>query len=100
MNLAENRNAGGFISPEPVKVPVEWNGHAFDVWVKHLSFGDMENLYSSDDRSRSARLIAAAVLLGEQKEAISYEDAYRLHVGLATKLIEAFNQVNGQKKAT
>lgn len=95
MNLSEIRNAGGFIPAEPVRVPVEWKEFKFDVWVKRLSFGDVESLFGSDDRSRSARMIAAAVLLGENKEPISYDDAYRLDVSLATKLIEAFNSVNG-----
>ena len=95
MNLSELKNAGAFISTEPVKVPVEWKEHRFDVWVKRLSFGDVETLFAADDRSRSARMIACAVLLGENKEPISYEDAFRLDVSLASKLIEAFNSVNG-----
>lgn len=95
MNLAEIRNAGGFIPPEPVRVPVEWKQYRFDVWVRRLSFGDVEHLFGADDRSRSARMIAAAVLLGENQEPISYEDACRLDVTLASKLIEAFNTVNG-----
>ena len=95
MNLAEIRTAGGFIPAEPVKVPVEWKEHKFDVWVKRLSFGDVESLFAADDRSRSARMIACAVLLGENKEPISYDDAFRLDVSLASKLIEAFNSVNG-----
>lgn len=95
MNLSELKNAGAFISTEPVKVPVEWKEHKFDVWVKRLSFGDVETLFAADDRSRSARMIASAILLGENKEPISYDDAYRLDVSLASKLIEAFNSVNG-----
>lgn len=95
MNLSEIKAAGGFIPAEPVKVPVEWKEYKFDVWVKRLSFGDVEGLFAADDRSRSARMIAAAVLLGENKEPISYDDAYRLDVSLASKLIEAFNSVNG-----
>jgi len=95
MNLSEIKAAGGFIPAEPVKVPVEWKEYKFDVFVKRLSFGDVEALFAADDRSRSARMIAAAVLLGENKEPISYEDAYRLDVSLASKLIEAFNSVNG-----
>lgn len=95
MNLSELRNAGAFISAEPVKVAVEWKDYTFDVHVKRLSFGDVESLFATDDRSRSARMIAAAVLLGENKEPISYADAYALDVSLATKLIEAFNSVNG-----
>jgi len=100
MNLAEIRNAGGFVSAEPVKTQIEWNKHRFDVWVKRLSFGDVEAIYATDDRSRSARMISSAVLLGEDKEPISYDDALRLDVALATKLIEALNSVNGmdQKK--
>lgn len=95
MNLQEIKAAGGFIPAEPVKVPVEWKEYKFDVWVKRLSFGDVESLFAADDRSRSARMIAAALLLGENKEPISYDDAYRLDVSLASKLIEAFNSVNG-----
>lgn len=101
MNLAEIRNAGAFISPEPVKVAIEWKTYKFDVYVKLLAFGDVESLHASDDKSKFARMIATAILLGENKEPISYDDAYRLDVGLATKLIEAFNSVNNvdQKKA-
>lgn len=101
MNLAEIRNIGGFVSAEPVKLPVTWKEHTFDVFVKRLSFGDVEKLYGFEDGARSARMISAAILLGEDKEPISYDDAYRLDVSLATKLIEAFNTVNGidQKKS-
>lgn len=100
MNLAEIRNAGGFVPAEPIKVEIEWKDYRFDVWVKRLSFGDMENLYGSDDRSRSARMISTTILLGDKQEPISYDDAFRLEVGLAAKLIEAFNVANGidQKK--
>ena len=94
------KRQGGFISAEPVKHAVEWKELTFDVWVKRLSFGVVETLYGNDDRSRSASMIAATILLCDSKEEISYEDAYRLDVGLATKLIDAFNAVNSvdQKK--
>lgn len=96
MNLAEIRNAGGFIQGQPERVPVKWREYEFDVFVKRLSFGDVERLFNGeDDRSRSAAMIAACVLMGENKEPISYNDAYQLEVTLATKLIEAVNQVNG-----
>jgi hypothetical protein len=100
MNLAEIRNIGAFVSVEPVKQGIEWKEFRFDVFVKRLSFGDIETLYSIEEGSRSARMISTAILLGENQEAISYDDAFRLDVGLATKLIEAFNVVNGldQKK--
>lgn len=96
MNLAEIKAAGGFIPAEPLKVPVQWGGHQFDVYVKRLSFGDVEELFTAGDRSKSARMIAASVLLGEDREPISYEDAYRLDVTLASKLIEAINKVNSK----
>lgn len=95
MNLAEIRNIGGFVPAEPTKREIVWKDYRFDVFVKRLSFGDVEQLYSVNDGSRSARMIAAAVLLGENKEPITYADACRLDVSLATKLIEAFNAVNG-----
>lgn len=100
MNLAEIRSAGGFIPAEPVKVDVQWKEYRFDVWVKRLSFADAESLYAFDGQSRTAKMISTAILLGENKEAITYEDACRLDVELAAKLIEALNQINGldQKK--
>lgn len=100
MNLTEIKNAGGFVSGEPVKAAVKWKEYTFDVWIKRLSFGDVETLHGSEGQSRFARMIATAILLGEDKEPISYEDALRLDVGLAMKLIEALNVVNNvdQKK--
>ncbi|TVO53159.1 phage tail assembly chaperone family protein, TAC [Denitromonas halophila] len=96
MNLSELKKAGGFIHAEPVKSPVHWRGHSFDVFVKRLAFGDVEALLAGqDDRSRSAKMIAASILLGPDQEPISYDDAYRLDVSLATKLIEAINTANG-----
>ena len=49
MNLAEFTSIGGFIPVEPVRHEVKWKEHRFDVYVKRLSFGDVENLYGSDD---------------------------------------------------
>lgn len=100
MNLNEIRNLGAFVSPDPVKVEVEWEEHKFDVWVKQLSFGELETFEMNAEGSRSAQIISASILLGEAKEPIKYEDAYRLDPKLAGKLIEAFNKVNGldQKK--
>lgn len=99
MNLAELKTLGGIVTEEPVKQKVEWKEHSFDVHVKRLSFGDVEAIYGNpDDESKSARMISKAILLGEELEPISYEDALRLDVSLATKLIEAFNIANGMEK--
>ena len=100
MNLAEIRNAGGFIPADPVKVEIQWKDYRIDVFVKRLSFADVESLYSFDGTSRTAKMIATAILLGENHEPISYDDACRLDVELAARLIEALNSVNAidQKK--
>lgn len=44
MNLEQLRTAGGFVALDPVKVPVAWKAHNFDVFVRQLSFGDVERL--------------------------------------------------------
>ena len=100
MNLAEIRNAGGFIPAEPVKVEIKWKEHTFDVWVKRLSFGEVENLHAAEGGPNIRRMISAAILLGEDKEPITYEEAFQLEVSLAMVLIDAFNSVNNidQKK--
>lgn len=94
MNLSELRNAGAFVPSEPVKVAVAWKEYTFDVYVRRMAFGDVEALFSGAAEGRSARLIAAAILLGEDREPITFEDACRLDVSLASKLVEAFNEVN------
>ena len=100
MNLAEIRNAGGFIPAEPVKVEIQWKEFRVDVFVKRLSFADMEGLYAFDGQSRTAKMISTAILLGENQEPISYDDACRLDTELAVKLLEALNNINAidQKK--
>ncbi len=42
MNIEQLRTAGGFVALEPVKVPVTWKEHTFDVFIRHLSFGDVD----------------------------------------------------------
>lgn len=96
MKLAELKKAGGFIDREPQLVPVKWRDYEFDIHVKKLSFGAVEQLFQeSDEKSRSARMISACVLMGEDKEPLSYRDAYDLEVTLATELINAINRING-----
>ncbi|WP_291986386.1 phage tail assembly chaperone family protein, TAC [Candidatus Accumulibacter sp. ACC007] len=92
MNLEQLRTAGGFIPLEPVKVPVAWKGNDFDVYIRQLSFGDVERLTSAENST--VALIAASVLLGDDKTPLAAADAERLNVSLATKLLEAINLVN------
>ena len=92
MNLEQLRTAGGFISAEPVKVPLAWNGNDFDVYIRRLSFGDVENLTSNGNRASA--LLAAAVLLGEDKTPLTLADAERLETSLAVAFLTAVNSVN------
>lgn len=94
MNMNDLRAMGAFIPGEPEKVSIEWKGNTFDVHVKRLAFGDVEQLMSAEG-SRSAAMLAAAVLLGDEREPLTLADAERLDVSLAGKLIEAVNKVNG-----
>lgn len=97
MNLAELKKVGGIVDCEPVRVPVEWNGHKFDVLVKKLAFAEVEKarvMLAGDGKSQGAALIAAAVVMADTGENISYDDAAALNVGLATKLMDAVVQVN------
>ena len=106
MDLRQLKSRGGFVSPRPVPVEVEWT-HTLDdgqevtdqftVHVLRQSFGTMEELLTSDDdRSKSAAFIASCVRFGEAgKERMSYDDAYQLDPGLAAVLIGAIYRING-----
>jgi hypothetical protein len=109
MKLQELRDLGGFVPVEPVERVVTWTrpvdgelkSDTFSVLIKRQSFGVIEKLLmaENDDRSRSARFLAESILLGDGKERMSYEDAYRLEPSLASALIEAVNAVNGTGRA-
>lgn len=96
MNIEQLRNAGAFVAADVVKVPVQWNDLAFDVCVKRIAFAEAERLMHEAENP-SVALIAAAVLLGDEQTPISREDAERLDVALAGKLLEAVNKVNAPK---
>lgn len=105
MLLKDLIDKGGFVSAEPVKKSIEWvhdvDGSEvtdkFDVWILKQSFGHMERVWSGpDDKSRSAALISECVRFGENaEERLTYDQAFNLHPGLATVLMVAFNEVNG-----
>lgn len=96
MNLQELKTMGAFVTAEPVKASITWKDNVFDVYIKQLAFGEVERMLRDENRS-SVGLIAAAVLFGEEKEPISLEDAERLDVSLAAKLLEAVNEANAGK---
>jgi hypothetical protein len=105
MKLAELKAAGGFVSGEPVKTPVRWERGEevieFSVHVRRLSFGEYERLYidpKDKERSRTAGLIAASILLGEKgDEPMTYKDAFQLDTSLAQALIAAIREVSRPK---
>ncbi len=95
MNLQELKSLGACIDPTPQKVPIKWKGHDVDVFVRRLAFGDVERLATTEG-SKSAAMLAACILLGDEQEPLTLSDAERLDVSLAGKLIEAVNTVNGE----
>ena len=105
MKLSELKAAGGFVSPEPVKTHVKWQRGEdvteFDIHVRRLSFGEFERIYvdpKDKERSRTAALISASVLLGEKAdEPITYKDAFQLEPTLASALVAAITEVSRPK---
>lgn len=93
MNLQDLQQAGAFVSTEPQKFPVEWKEHKFDVHVIALSFGDVERITSASGSTCS--LLAASILLGDDKQPLTLEQAERLDVSLAAALLQAVNAING-----
>lgn len=107
MNLAQLQAAGAFVEAAPVKTSVTWTRRnadgeevtdVFDVWVRRRSFGTLERVAMlGEDRSKSAKMLSECVLLGDQQEPLSYEQAYQLDPGLAFILIEAVKDVGAPK---
>lgn len=94
MNLEQLKAAGAFVPRDNVKTEIEWNDNTFDIYVRRLAFGDVERMLNTEGNP-SVAMIAAAVLLGDDQEPISFDDADRLDVTLAAKLVAAVNSVNG-----
>jgi hypothetical protein len=99
---------GGFAATKPVKkhIAFEIDGNALeaDIFVRQIGIGEYEDVYLADDkdkRSKTAKIIAESVTLGEDgKERISFDDAYRMKPSLASAILDAFNEVNGAKKSS
>ena len=107
MNLAQLQAAGAFVEAAPVKTPVTWTrqnaageevSDSFDVWVRRRSFGTLERVAMlGEDRSKSAKMLSECILLGEEQEALSYEQAYQLDPSLAFALVQAVKDVGAPK---
>ena len=107
MNLAQLQAAGAFVEAAPVKTPVTWTrqnatgeevSDTFDGWVRRRSFGTLERVAMlGEDRSKSAKMLSECILLGEEQEALSYEQAYQLDPSLAFALVQAVKDVGAPK---
>jgi hypothetical protein len=96
MNLDQLKAAGGFVDPTPVKQSVTWQGVTFDVYIRRHSFAEFERLhveYAKGGKAQGALMLSTYLLLGDDKQPMSYEDAARLEPTLAKELVEALNKV-------
>ena len=108
MKLTDLKSRGAFVGNVPQRKTIQWSQidpgtgervtDNVDIFVRPLSFGDVERIYvngfGGDDRSRAAALICARVLLGENaEERLSYEEAYSLEPGLGAAMIKAIEDV-------
>lgn len=106
--LKDLKQIGGQVPTKPIKKEItftlEGEEYTASIFVKKLGIGEYEALYLVDDkdnRSRTAKTISTAITLGEDgKEAISFQDAYRLQTPLASAMLQAFGEVNGGKKSS
>lgn len=102
MKLSDLQQAGGLVSDEPVDKDVEWHHggqtHKFKVRIQPLAYGDFDRILTGHDteRSQNAALIAASVLVDDDKP-MPYQTAYRLKPSLASALIKAVGDVNDTK---
>lgn len=97
--------AGGFAPAHPVKREVRWTNdegqeYAFDVWVKHVSFGGASEIARSDKKEALAETIQHFIQFEDdagERVSLTYEQAISLKSGLGFALLDAFNEVNGSK---
>lgn len=107
-SLKELQALGGFVPDKPIRKEIKFTldcdeEYSATIYVKKLSVGDYESLFvdGNDERGRTAKIIAESITLGEDgKERISFQQAYKLHPGLAAAMVAAFNEVNLSKKSS
>jgi len=108
MELSELKAKGAFIEGVPEPVEVEWThidketgDITIDTFIVHVlrkSVGWMDRAFKrarADGGSQTAAIIAEGIRFGENaNERITYEEASKLDIDLATALSTAFNKVN------
>lgn len=101
--FAELKALGAFVDGEPVQKSISFKLDGDDaitatIFVKKLSVGESERIFlasGADKESRTAKMIAELVLLGDGSERLSFQDAYKLHPRIAQAMIQAIGEVNG-----
>lgn len=105
--LKDLQKVGCFVPEAPVPRTIVFKGddgkdYDASVFVKKLGVADYESLFvgGAQSRSHSAMAIHVGIRLGEKgDEVIPYELAMRMDKGLASALMDVFNEVNGPKKS-
>lgn len=103
MKLSELKKQGGVIAETHIEKEVKWvNAEGeqlvFNVFVRKMSFGDVEKFWDTkfkEDESKTARYISQFLRLGEKgDEILSYNDAFQLEPVLAGAFLNAIKDVN------
>lgn len=98
MNLQEIEQSGGFISDEPVPAKITWKDKEYEIFVRRLSYGDVEALATADGSTKAA-ILGVSILLGAAKEPLTTAKALKLDPFLANKMLEAWGTVNESKNS-
>lgn len=104
-NVKDLIDMGAFIPEGLVKKEIKFSLDKDDgddisvtIHIRRLSIGAHEKIWESgqDGSSKTAKLLAAAVRLGENgEESMTYAQAYSLHPRLALAMSKAITEVNG-----
>jgi hypothetical protein len=99
MKLKELEAEGAFVSDEPVRKSVTWKHggkeDTFDILVKRSSYSDIElRLLAPDEQSRSALTISQSIVLPDDAQGFTYEQAKRIKPSLMKVLLKAVQEVN------
>lgn len=88
--------SGGMVSRKPVEKVIKWRGEEYIISVRILGAGQAEEIFQADPekKSRQARLISGAVLLGsgDDQTPLTYDQAYNLDPILSKAMVDAVNE--------
>jgi hypothetical protein len=107
-SLKDLKAMGAFVPDAPIKKEIKFRlddgeERTAEIFVKRLNIGEYESLFLTDteERGRTAKMIAEGIRLGEKgEERLTFQQAYKLHPSLAGAMVVAFNEVNTPKKTS